>query len=338
MKKINSINKSFFRKIFIKLNRKLGFEIIDQNSLTLPTSNKKINENLNIFNHKDITLPLGEIKIERKINSFLVIFRSFTKENKLLSQNKKRLFEKQKKEYTFRSLHSICRNINLANKHFKNVNFFLKVIDDNSDLDVKKNLIKICKNNKVKFVIENLDIEINSKKINFKDNKRMIAHNCHILQSKEFAKNSNFDLIYFVEDDYLHDHDAIIEMIYAYQKFSTLYKSDIILCPADYPYLYSKYEQTNILIGHKKHWRQTNESLCTYLVSKAILNKYWNYYEDMFLNNYDPYEKPLHKLYKKVKCFSPMPSLALHLTNINSIYGLSPIIDWIKIWKKNNYK
>ena len=124
MKKINSINKSFFRKIFIKLNRKLGFEIIDQNSLTLPTSNKKINENLNIFNHKDITLPLGEIKIERKINSFLVIFRSFTKENKLLSQNKKRLFEKQKKEYTFRSLHSICRNINLANKHFKNVNFF----------------------------------------------------------------------------------------------------------------------------------------------------------------------------------------------------------------------
>ena len=127
-------------------------------------------------------------------------------------------------------------------------------------------------------------------------------------------------------------------MIYAYQKFSTLYKSDIILCPADYPYLYSKYEQTNILIGHKKHWRQTNESLCTYLVSKAILNKYWNYYEDMFLNNYDPYEKPLHKLYKKVKCFSPMPSLALHLTNINSIYGLSPIIDWIKIWKKNNYK
>ena len=88
-------------------------------------------------------------------------------------------------------------------------------------------------------------------------------------------------------------------------------------------------------MGHKKHWRQVGESLCTYLLSKNTLKKYWSHYEDMFLNNYDPYEKPLHDLYKKVHCFSPMPSIAIHLTNINSIYGLSPQIDWKKLWNEN---
>ena len=57
----------------------------------------------------------------------------------------------------------------------------------------------------------------------------------------------------------------------------------------------------------------------------------------MFLNNYDPYEKPLHELYKKINCFSPMPSLGLHLTNVNSIYGLSPLKNWNTIWEKNKY-
>ena len=132
MKKINLRKNSFIKRIFIKLIRKMGFEIIDQNNLIVPTQNKKINDNLNKLNTKNITLPLGEVKINRKIESILIIFRSFTNENKLLSQNKKRLFEKEKKEYTFRSLNSICKNIIYAKKEFKNLKFFLKIIDDNS--------------------------------------------------------------------------------------------------------------------------------------------------------------------------------------------------------------
>ena len=111
MKKIFIKKNHIIKKIFIKLCRKLGFEIIDQNSLILPVSNKSINENLNLLNKKSISLPLGEVKITRKINSFLIILRTFTNENKLLQQNKKRLFEEEKKEYTLRSLVSICKNI-----------------------------------------------------------------------------------------------------------------------------------------------------------------------------------------------------------------------------------
>ena len=56
------------KKLFIKICRLLGFEIIDQNSFTSPTLNKELNEDLSLINEKSIVLPLGEVKITRKIN------------------------------------------------------------------------------------------------------------------------------------------------------------------------------------------------------------------------------------------------------------------------------
>lgn len=338
MKKINnSQKKKFLEKLFIKLIRKIGFEIIDQNNLSVPTSNKKISENLSLINKKSITLPLGEIKITKNVKKILIILRTFTNENKLLQQNKKRLFEKEKKEYTLRSIKSLCKNISNSKKHFKKLDFCLKIIDDNSNQKTLNKMKEICLKENIRFDISNLNKNYYKKKIKFKNNPRMQDHNCHIYQSKDFALNSKYDLIYFVEDDYIHQENALIEMVYTFQKFSSQFNKDVILCPADYPYLYNKLEKTEILIGHNKHWRKINESLCTYMVSKKTLEKYWSYYEDMVLHNYDPYEKPLHKLYKKVYCFSPLPSLALHFTNVNSIYGLSPLIDWVKLWRNNNY-
>ena len=49
MKEINStVKTSFFKKIFIKICRILGYEIIDQSNFYVPTQEKYLNENLNI--------------------------------------------------------------------------------------------------------------------------------------------------------------------------------------------------------------------------------------------------------------------------------------------------
>ena len=61
------------KKLFIKLCKILGFEIIDQNNFSSPTLNKELNEELSILNEKSIILPLGEVKISRKIKSILII-------------------------------------------------------------------------------------------------------------------------------------------------------------------------------------------------------------------------------------------------------------------------
>ena len=40
-------------------------------------------------------------------------------------------------------------------------------------------------------------------------------------------------------------------------------------------------------------------------------------------------------IYDKENCFSPIPSLALHCTNVNSVFGLSPNINAKELWEKN---
>ena len=97
-------------------------------------------------------------------------------------------------------------------------------------------------------------------------------------------------------------------------------------------------EPTNIFLGSTKHWRKVEETLCTFLMSKKMIEKYWEKLISMCEFEHYPFEKPLHEIYKDEYCLSPIPSLALHCTNVNSIFGLSPNLDWEKIWKENeNY-
>ena len=62
------------KNLFIKLAKILGYEIIDQNNFTSPTLNKKLNEDLSNFNDQSIVLPLGKVKITRKL-SLLDLFK-----------------------------------------------------------------------------------------------------------------------------------------------------------------------------------------------------------------------------------------------------------------------
>ena len=80
------------KKLFIKIAKLLGYEIIDQNNFISPTLNKHLNEELSLINKKSIILPLGEVKISKKVNSVLIIFRTNT-DIEIWDQNKKRLFE-----------------------------------------------------------------------------------------------------------------------------------------------------------------------------------------------------------------------------------------------------
>ena len=132
MKKINNSNKTnFFKRLFIKICRILGFEIIDQAQFRSPTLEKDLNEMLSIPGKKSITLPLGEIKIKKKINSIKIILRTCTSEL-IMDQNKRRLFDFDKKEYTLRTLRSLINSINKAKSIFPNIKFELSITDTNS--------------------------------------------------------------------------------------------------------------------------------------------------------------------------------------------------------------
>ena len=62
------MKKSIIKKLFIKLSKVLGYEIIDQSDFSSPTLQKELDQDLSIINEKSIVLPLGEVKITKKIN------------------------------------------------------------------------------------------------------------------------------------------------------------------------------------------------------------------------------------------------------------------------------
>jgi hypothetical protein len=340
MKKINNSKKNnLIKKLFIKLCRLIGFEIIDQSNLNLPVSKKTATDNLGQIGKKIITLPLGETKISRPVKSLDIIIKTCTSIN-LVTQNKKRIFEKNKSDYTFRTINSLINSLNFSKNFLKDIDIKIYIIDDNSKKEDLEKICKIIAKINIKFEIINLDLEkFKQIKVLNKNNpnieKNMRATMASILTSFNIAKEKSNDLVYFVEDDYIHKKETIIEMVSTYEKIATELDRELFLCPVDYPYLYKKLDNSNILIGNNYHWRTVNESLLTFLTSKDLINKYWNELLLMAENEHSPFETPLHKIYEKELCLSPIPSLAMHCTNVNSIFGLSPNMNWKKLWDEN---
>ena len=328
------MKKSIIKRLFIKLSKVLGYEIIDQNDFSSPTLQKKLNEDLSIINQKSIVLPLGEVKITKKISSILIIFRTNT-DVEIWDQNKKRLFEEPKIEYSLRALKSLIRSINFSKTKYPNIKFKIIIVDDKSN---EENL------DKIKNLIDGSGLDINIAPLNhdkYKEtikqqkNDQTFSNLASLLQSFELGKEHGEDLVLFVEDDYLHFEPMMEEMIASYERIASQVNKDIFMCPADYPYLYMSNEKTNILIGNKRHWRTINQTLCTFMTTKSLLDKYWDNFYNTCLDRNDPFEKYINEIYTKEFCISPLKSLSLHLTNVNSSYGLSPFINYKKLWDEN---
>jgi hypothetical protein len=328
------MKKSIIKRLFIKLSKVLGYEIIDQSDFSSPTLEKKLNEELSIINEKSIVLPLGEVKITKKISSVLVIFRTNTNVE-IWDQNKKRLFEEPKIEYSLRALKSLIRSINFSKTKYPNIKFKTIIVDDKSKEENLNKIKKLIDENGLDISITPLNHDKYKKTIKQQKNDQTFSNLASLLQSFELGKEHGEDLVFFIEDDYLHFEPMMEEMIASYERIASQVNKEIFMCPADYPYLYMNNEKTNILIGNKRHWRTINQTLCTFMTTKSLLNKYWDNFYNTCLDRNDPFEKYLNEIYIKEFCISPLKSLSLHLTNVNSSYGLSPFINYKKLWDEN---
>ena len=328
------MKKSIIKKIFIRLSKILGYEIIDQNEFYSPTLEKNLNEDLSTINQKSIVLPLGEVSISRKVNSILIILRANTKID-IWDQNKKRIFEKPKVEYTYKSISSLIKSIVYCKTKYPNIKIKTLIVDDDSDEKTLINIKKTINSSKLDMEIINFDKRDYDNIINKQKNLQTFSNLSSLLHSFELGKKMGKDLVFFLEDDYIHFEPMLEEMIASYERISSQTKKELFMCPADYPYLYMNNEKSNILIGNKRHWRTIDKTLCTFMTSIELINKYWDNFYSTCLDRNEPFEKYLNEIYKKELCISPLKSLSVHMTNVNSNYGLSPFINYKKLWDEN---
>ena len=303
-----------FVRLFLKLFKVYAYE---KETLNVVNPNYK-NQYGNFvkFNDKSFNFTQGFLNLSRKINKLDIFFRYAPKNNLWKSNNSwKRIIPDINKEI----LISVCLlSLKGSINHFLNKNnldITVHLISDNSNPIFDQSLIKLIKG-------DTFNVKLHNTKIS--------GNRGSYLKCCDCAENAE-DLIFFVEDDYLFEKNSLDEMLITYSRISSILDEDVILCPSDYSFYYDSFYKTSLFVGKEFRWRIVGETLLTFMMSKKILNKYRNLIRLVGEKENEPFEKPLHQVYKEEVCLAPVNSLAYHISR--SVPAISE--NWQASWNEN---
>jgi glycosyltransferase involved in cell wall biosynthesis len=168
------------------------------------------------------------------------------------------------------------------------------------------------------------------------------GNNASWLRAFKCARDSAADVVYLVEDDYLHAPEALREMFHFYQ-FAKERSGDkeIVLCPYDdfFNYVYGPDKVGFVVPGRERHWRTNTYTMGTFLISPQIVREHFEKFEQLARLYETPQgiaggvteETTIARIWKEgfATLFTPLPSLAVHL-NQNE----PPLFDWKTLWEK----
>lgn len=151
------------------------------------------------------------------------------------------------------------------------------------------------------------------------------------------------DLVYVVEDDYLHEPNAITNMLNAYHYLNQRFGEQVVISPYDCPFRYeSPKEYTTLLLyDGTRYWRHTRHTAGTIFSHSNLFRENWWAFEKLAREYPNITEdQSINLLYRTIErsdapaiAFSPIPSVAYHLS-----YSEPPLIKtehlgWRDLWK-----
>ena len=307
------LKQSKIKRIILKLLNVYAYDRETLNNVN--PINKNNQKNFIKFNDKSFFFSRGYLDLERKIKKLDIFFR-YSPNNKLwnASKNTERIVQNiDKRTLISVSLLSLKKSIESMLLNL-NIDVCIHLVGDNSDKKFDDQISNLLTHDKI-------SIEKHVSKI--KGNRGSYLECC------DQAENSD-DIILFIEDDYLFEKHSIEEMLVAYSRISSLLEKDILICPSDYPFYYDALYPTSLFIGKNYRWRYVGETLLTIMFSKEIFEKNKKNIRLVGEQVNDPFEKPLHEIYKKNYCIAPVGSLAYHISrHVPDIDD-----DWQELWNK----
>lgn len=163
---------------------------------------------------------------------------------------------------------------------------------------------------------------------------------------EQFRLASEVDgLVYSVEDDYLHDINAIESMLMAYAYLSHRFTNDkIVVFPFDCPFRYEtgREEPTFLLHDGDRYWRNVAHTTNTFLTHGAYIKEYFPVYEKLALEYPNVNEQhTINRLYRSMEnptaqltAFNPIPSLAYHLSYAEPVSIKTNNLNWKDLWQE----
>lgn len=146
------------------------------------------------------------------------------------------------------------------------------------------------------------------------------------------------DVVYFVEDDYIHSPDTLGEMIDAMITFRKNLggELEVAIAPTDdmWDYKPSDIKPSRIVLGARRHWRTNDHTCFTVMLSRYTVIHYWKLFE-AFSHYGEPdisEDSTINLMYRGggVSLFTPLPGLAIHMNADKVILN-----DWLPWWYPN---
>lgn len=218
---------------------------------------------------------------------------------------------------------SLIKSILIANYDTK-----LWIIDDHSSQELLHYLNKKCIEYKIVYKI------IQSKKPGF---------NFSALRQFELCRDKGRKWIYSVEDDYLHYPEAIKTMIHQAEIFTQTFGTLVAIRPDDDIFTYAanttySKKPCRIFLGNDRHWRTLNNTHNTLFTHVDVIKNYWELFSALakFFGKTTVCEDgTINTIWSDgvtkdgpVPLFSPIPTLALHISQNNS----PPFVDYLSLW------
>lgn len=237
-----------------------------------------------------------------------------------------RICGKDRKEMLLKCLKSLVISINRC-KNFVH----LILLDDNSDPEFIGDMDSVLQ--QCSGLVEFISLDP-------PDNIASYNHSAY----EQFRMASEVDgLVYSVEDDYLHDEDAIESMLTAYKHLSQRFSQDkIVIFPFDCPFRYEtgREEPTALLHDGSRYWRQVGHTTNTFLTHGKYIKEHFPVYAKLALEYPTVNEQhTINKLYRgfnnmggQLTCFNPIPSLAYHLSYADPVAIKVGSLKWQDIW------
>jgi hypothetical protein len=150
-----------------------------------------------------------------------------------------------------------------------------------------------------------------------------------LIKCGEIAKSfDDDDLVYMVEDDYLHDPNSFLR-IFDFLEFVKQIDVDWFIHPSDYPDQYRKPKRSYIFQTSTGYWREVSSTTFTMLFLAKTFKKFYTNFNESCVGVGD--DGIFSKIFgQSALCFSPLPGIATHLhTGTYSNY-----IDWNLILNK----
>ena len=230
-----------------------------------------------------------------------------------------RFIEATKQTLIKKCLISLLESIKRA-RHLADIE--LHVLDDGSAEDTVDYIKRAIERYQIKYKFETCEQR---------------GYNGSAFRQFEICRDRATDWVYCVEDDYLHYPEAIEQMLLGLDKFVSVTGSVVAIRPDDDAFTYApnnhhSRKPCRVLLGDDRHWRTLTTTHNTLLTHVSVFREYWplfaslaKYFKKLSINE----DCTINLIWEVVPLFSPIPGLAVHVSQNNE----PRFLDYRSLWE-----